>query len=117
MTRSAQALKELSPQLKAASDLERRLTTDTQKQSTALRQNREALTSARTEQAKIKSVADQASAAMGNYAVTQENVARAAAKTAAELARTRAQIETLNNAQAAPVATNRRGLLVSPHIR
>lgn len=96
VTRSSQALKELAPQLKSASDLNRRLTNETTKQNSALQQNRSALVQARDEQAKIKTVADQASAAMGGLAVKQGEVAAAAAKNAAELDRTARAIQALN---------------------
>lgn len=96
--RSKKAVETLKPQVQALSRQQSTLADQTQKASGALSTNLDTLERARGAFAGIRSAADQASVAMGGIAVTQDNVAQASARVAAELARTKAQIDAISKA-------------------
>ncbi|WP_157775261.1 tape measure protein [Hartmannibacter diazotrophicus] len=111
--RSSTALAELKPRLTVAARVEREFGDATQKQNTQLKVSRDALTKARDEYSQLAAVAERASTAVAGFAASQGDVGKALARTAAETARVKAQLETLNSSTVAPVATDRRGLLES----
>lgn len=94
INQSAAALKELRPQVSAASALQRTLADESDKASAALTRERNSLDSARIELSKIEGVAGQASAALGGVAVGQQEVAAAAKRANEQLAATRRILET-----------------------
>jgi tape measure domain-containing protein len=73
--------------VKSASDQQRRLEADTNKQTGALRQNRNALADTATELEQIRKVVSDVEAATGRQITTQQRVTDAYQKTAAEIER------------------------------
>ncbi|PZR90342.1 MAG: hypothetical protein DI537_19190 [Stutzerimonas stutzeri] len=111
--RSKIAVNGLQVAVSAASTQQRKLSDDTEKASSSLARSRDNLNRARGSLGEISTVAAQASAAMGGMAVDQDRVAQSSARMAAEIARTKAQIDSLANAKPVAATTDRRALLES----
>lgn len=112
--RSKAAVGGLQVAVAAASAQERKLADDTEKASTSLRRSRDDIGRARGALTEITTAAGTASSAMGGMVVNQEKVAVASARMAAEIARTKAQIDAMGKAAPVGAATaDRRALLES----
>ncbi|SIQ58125.1 tape measure domain-containing protein [Rhizobium sp. RU20A] len=94
---SKAAIKELRPQISAASSLQNQLANETSRASTALKAEKEDLGRARGELDSIRTVSAQAGTALGGVVVSQEAVSAAAQRMAANLAAAKARIEGLSN--------------------
>ena len=104
--RSTDSIKNLRPQLSAASSLQNQLANETSRASTALKAERDDLGKARSELDSIRGVSAQAGAALGGVAVSQEAVSAAAQRMAANLAAAKARIEGLSNVKTTSNAAN-----------
>lgn len=112
--RSKTAVNGLQVAVAAASAQERKLADDTEKASNSLRRSRDDIGRARGALTEITTAAGTASSAMGGMVVNQEKVAVASARMAAEIARTKAQIDAMGKAAPVGAATaDRRALLES----
>lgn len=91
------AIKLLVPQVRAASTVQNKLASETESAAKALTGEKETLTAARATLESTAKVAQEASAALGGIAVSQEQVSAAAQRMAANLAAAKARIEGLTN--------------------
>lgn len=103
---SSDAIKTLRPQVSAASSLQNQLGNEVARTATALAAEREDLGKARVELDAIRGVSAKAGEALGNVAISQENVSAAAQRMAANLAAAKARIEGLSNVKTASAATS-----------
>jgi tape measure domain-containing protein len=103
---SSDAIKTLRPQVSAASSLQNQLGNEVARTATALAAEREDLGKARVELDSIRGVSAKAGEALGNVAISQENVSAAAQRMAANLAAAKARIEGLSNVKTASAATS-----------
>lgn len=102
---SSAAIQQLKPQVTAAANEQTRLAKETASVGKALDSELENLTRAKTETAGLQQTAGQASVALNGLAVTQDNVAKASGRVAAEMARVKTQIEAFSKAQTTTAAT------------
>ncbi|MDM9626272.1 tape measure protein [Rhizobium sp. S152] len=102
---SASAIKNLRPQVSAATSLQNQLANETARASQALGAERQDLASARTELDAIRGVSAQAGTALGGVAISQEQVSAAAQRMAANLAAAKARIEGLSNVKTTSTAS------------
>lgn len=102
---SSAAIQQLKPQVTAAANEQTRLAKETAAVGKALDSELENLTRAKTETAGLQQTAGQASVALNGLAVTQDNVAKASGRVAAEMARVKTQIEAFSKAQTTTAAT------------
>lgn len=105
IARTSNALKELRPQLSAASSLKNKLSADTERVAATLRRERDELAKVRDEQRAIADVASRASSALGGLSVTQDKVAKASQRMAVQIAAAKARIESLGATRVQPIET------------
>ncbi|MDR3474321.1 MAG: hypothetical protein P4M09_21940, partial [Devosia sp.] len=109
------AIKDLKPQIAAASALQRSMADDTAKAAAALSSERDDLGKARAELSTISDISEKAGTALGIVAVSQDQVSAAAAHMAANLAAAKAKIDTLSNVKATTsVAATTTGAGIDP---
>ncbi|XAZ24015.1 tape measure protein [Sinorhizobium sp. B11] len=94
---SSDAIKNLRPQVSAATSLQNQLGNEVARTAIALNAERDDLGKARTELDSIRGVSAKAGEALGGVAISQENVSAAAQRMAANLAAAKARIEGLSN--------------------
>lgn len=94
---SSDAIKNLRPQVSAATSLQNQLGNEVARTANALNAERDDLGKARTELDSIRGVSAKAGEALGGVAISQENVSAAAQRMAANLAAAKARIEGLSN--------------------
>lgn len=104
--RAKTAIEQLRPQVQAAAWQQAKLAGETEKASGALAKGKDSLERARAAYTGLRQSADQASTALAGMAITQEQVAKSSARAAAELARTKAQIEAMSKAPRARDTTD-----------
>lgn len=104
---ASRAIKDIAPQVSAAASQQDKLSRETDRAAKSLRNQRGELASSRENLAAIRSISDQANARLGSLAGTQDKVAAASARMAAQMAAAKARIEALSTAKgpkATPVA-------------
>lgn len=103
--RSKQAVKDLSPAVTAAARNQEQLARQTENAAGSLRNQRADLNGARENLAAIRTISDQANARLANLAGTQDKVAAASARMAAQMAAAKARIDALAGAKAPAIAS------------
>jgi tape measure domain-containing protein len=104
--RAERAVNDLKPAVTAAAAQQEKLVRETEKSAGALRRQREELRDSRTNLAEIRAVSDQANARLGTLAGTQDKVAAASARMAAQMAAAKARIDALSSAKTPTLASS-----------
>lgn len=103
---ASRAIKDIAPQVSAAASQQDKLSRETDRAAKSLRNQRGELATSRENLAAIRTISDQANTRLGSLAGTQDKVAAASARMAAQMAAAKARIEALSNTKgpkAAPV--------------